>query len=256
MKVCIAGGETRHSARLLLKYDCPFWLLSFFSLTKSTPLGEILKRKKFLILDSGAFSWISPKRKRKFGEMDWDKYVFEYGKFVANHPEIDEYIEMDVDAIVGLEQVEKWRKKLKGITGRWPIVVFHQNRGKDYWNFMVRTYPYVAISGIIKNKFGKRETPRESLSWFVRTAHDNGAKIHGLALNLQKIFFSIPFDSTDSVSVWLTGGYRDFSSYDGFWLKKAKVFKRACEPLEEIAVRETVKLQNDVFRYWQGVSNG
>jgi len=197
MKFLVAGWETeRDSPELVAEYKVPYLLASFLYL-RNNP--ELLQRvapfKRFLMLDSGAHTYQKPSK-----ETDWDRYVWEYAKFVSMYSNlIDEYVELDIENKVGLEQVEKWREFLVRKTGRVPVVVWHKERGKEYWLYMVRKYPYVGFSGYV-SLTEKPEIPEKNFAWFITRAHEHGAKVHGFGLSRLPILLKYPFDSVDSTS--------------------------------------------------------
>lgn len=158
---------------------------------------EYVHKFKNTIIDSGAFTFI-----RGTARANWDQYVEDYADFIKKY-DIRLFFELDIDSIVGLQEVERLRKKLEALTGRKPIPVWHVSRGKDYFIKMCKEYPYVALGGIVT-----QEVPRvvyeKAFPWFIKTAHDNGAKIHGLGYTSVEGLNKYHFDSCDSTT-WLVG---------------------------------------------------
>ena len=153
------------------------------------------------ILDSGAFSAFSGKN----NDFDWDTYVTKYADFIIRN-KVKLFFELDIDVVVGLERVERYRKYLEERTGIKPIPVWHANRGKDYFIKMCEDYPYVAIGTTTTMNEGKRIRKNPMiLKWFIDEAHKKGAKIHGLGFTDTKFLPYLKFDSVDSTS-WLAGG--------------------------------------------------
>ena len=68
---------------------------------------------------------------------------------------------------------------------------------------MCEEYPYVALGGIVTKEIPRKKY-ESAFPWFINTAHEHGAKIHGLGYtniaNLKKYHF----DSVDSTA-WLCG---------------------------------------------------
>ena len=151
------------------------------------------------MLDSGAFTAIQGNAD---GSIDWEHYTEEYAEFI-NHNKIEKFFELDIDSIVGLKEVERLRGKLERLTGRQPIPVWHKNRGIEYYKYMIKNYPYVALGGI-----AIKEIPRNSFEkafpWFIDKAHEAGVKIHGLGYTNIKGLHFYHFDSVDSTA-WLYG---------------------------------------------------
>ena len=157
----------------------------------------VLCRFKTVFLDSGAYSLQQHKHK-----INWDKYVVEYARFVKRNSDVfDEYVELDIDNRVGLKRVEEYRDFLTRYVGREPIVVWHMNRGKEYWLKMCEKYRYLGIP----IRFVSR-TPVKVIKWFVDTAHRYGRRIHGFGVGNRNLYF-IGFDSIDTSSWGLGAVY-------------------------------------------------
>lgn len=174
-------------------------LESFYYLRKNEEFMALAKHFGSFLLDSGAFTFMTGAHK---GAINWDEYVEEYARFINKH-DIKLFFELDIDSVVGLQEVERLREKLEALTGRKPIPVWHKNRGKEYFIRMCENYPYVALGGIVTKEI-PRQKYEKGFPWFIKTAHLHHCKIHGLGyttiLNLPKYHF----DSVDSTA-WLYG---------------------------------------------------
>lgn len=170
-------------------------LASYYGITEFE--GKNAGRFKNIIIDSGAFTFMNGRK-----ALDWDKYTEDYADWLKRH-KIEKFFELDIDAIVGLREVERLRSKLERLTGRQPIPVWHKSRGKDYFIGMTKEYPYVAIGGIVTHEI-PRGTYEAAFPWFINKAHENGAKIHGLGYTSISGINKYRFDSVDSTT-WLVG---------------------------------------------------
>lgn len=172
-------------------------LESYFYCRNNAYIPKLIPYLKSFLLDSGAFTFMQGNTR-----VNWDEYTEEYAAFI-NKYDIKLFFELDIDSIVGLKEVERLRKKLEYLTGKKPIPVWHKSRGKEYFIKMCKEYPYVALGGIVTQEI-PRNTYEKAFPWFIKTAHDHGAKIHGLGytslVNLKKY----RFDSVDSTA-WLYG---------------------------------------------------
>ena len=202
MKVYLAGSEPR------MKYIFPTGedrlkniniLESFYYLKKNPEFMKLVHSFGSFLLDSGAFTFMSGSHK---GAIDWDKYVEEYAAFINRH-DVKLFFELDIDSIVGIKQVERLRDKLEDLTGKKPIPVWHKSRGKEYFIRMCEDYPYVALGGIVTKEI-PREVYEKGFPWFIKTAHEHGAKIHGLGYTAIANLKKYRFDSVDSTA-WLYG---------------------------------------------------
>lgn len=116
--------------------------------------------------------------------------------------DIKYFFELDIDAVVGLEEVEKLRKRLEAETGKKCIPVWHKSRGKEKFIEMCKEYDYVAIGGIVTKEI--KPVEHKYFKWFIDTAHFYGCKIHGLGFTNLKGLYIYNFDSVDSTS-WGSG---------------------------------------------------
>ena len=69
--------------------------------------AEQLESVEHFMLDSGAFTFLNSKRK-----VDIDEYVEGYTKFI-NQYDIQYFFEMDIDPIVGYDEVKRIRRKIE-----------------------------------------------------------------------------------------------------------------------------------------------
>lgn len=174
-------------------------LESFYYLQKNPEFMKLVPQLGSFLLDSGAFTFMSGSHK---GAISWDKYVEDYAAFI-NRYDVKLFFELDIDSLVGLSEVERLRSKLEVLTGKKPIPVWHKTRGKDYFIKMCREYPYVAVGGIVTKEI-PREIYEKAFPWFIKTAHENDAKIHGLGYTSVANLKKYRFDSVDSTA-WLYG---------------------------------------------------
>ena len=177
-------------------------LESFYYAKDNQNLPKIIPHLGGFLLDSGAFTFLQGNG----GSINWDTYTEQYAEYI-NRYRVNLFFELDIDSIVGLQEVERLRKKLERLTGKQPIPVWHINRGKDYFlNQMCGEYPYVALGGIVGAKKGgaQYEQYQAAFPWFIREAHKRGVKIHGLGFTSLTMLRTYHFDSVDSTA-WLYG---------------------------------------------------
>lgn len=189
-------------------------LESFFSMQEwQKPL---LSQFRSFLLDSGAFTFMS--NSKKHGSTDWEAYTDAYCDFI-NEYKIKLFFEMDIDVIKGIDYVEKLRRRIEQRTGRQPIPVWHISRGKQYFIDMCKEYPYVAFGGILTDGV-RTSTIEKAFPWFIKTAHQNKAKIHGLGYTNIKGIHKYHFDSVDSTT-WTSGArFGALTVYRNGWIKK------------------------------------
>lgn len=177
-------------------------LESYYYILKQDWILPLIPHFKGFLLDSGAFSFMGDIK----SEISWDQYVENYAEFI-NKNNIDLFLELDIDSIVGLKEVERLRDKLEILTNKQCIPVFHKSRGKNYWIEMVKNYKYVSIGGIVKNEISRSEY--HYFNWFLESAKEYGCKVHGLGFTNLDGLIKYHFYSVDSTA-WLYGNRGGF----------------------------------------------
>ena len=178
-----------------------FALESFYSL-KNWEKPFINQFGKFM-LDSGAFTFRVAGKSNKGGKIDWERYADAYADFVREF-DIKLFFELDIDNITGYDYVLKLRDRIEARANRQSIPVWHTNRGKQDFLDMCKRYSYVAIGGIVGASSVHR-IDEKYFPWFIKTAHENGARIHGLGYTNTKKLAIYHWDSVDSTS-WTSAG--------------------------------------------------
>lgn len=198
MDVYLAGTEARgkelHRQEPSIFSDANI-LQSFYYCDEFSEKVVIPQAKRFL-LDSGAFTFFNTG-----GVADWNAYLKKYADFI-NRNNIKYFFELDIDYLIGYEKVLGMRAKLEDMTGKPCIPVWHKERGKEEYIKMCEEYDYVAIGGVAGNPAGRKIV--EHYPWFIRIAHENGARLHGLGYTAIKGLEKLHFDSVDSTA-WVSG---------------------------------------------------
>lgn len=203
MEVYLAGIEGRQ--KMLLGQDqegasnlisTANILQSFFYADDITEKYIIPQAKRFL-LDSGAFTFMQTNP----AGVDWNDYVKRYAEFI-NRNHVERFFELDIDPIIGYENVLKLRQDLERRTGKQCIPVWHKSRGMDAFDVMCENYDYVSIGGIVSKEIKQSEW--RFFPDFINRAHRKGARIHGLGFTAVSALHKYHFDSVDSTA-WVTG---------------------------------------------------
>ena len=188
--------------------DAPNILISFAYITKQC---QFIHNHQNFLLDSGAFTFM-----QKFsGDFDMDSYVDRYCEFI-NTEHVQNFIEMDVDYVLGMNEARRLRNLIERKTQKQTIPCWHLIRGKDAWIDICKNYPYASIS-----LSGKTTTSRwfkklnyKPLQWFLDVAAENDCKVHGLGFTNTKLLHKYKFYSVDS-STWIFGRYGNFFNFNG-----------------------------------------
>lgn len=102
MRLFLAGTYAKQYEQV--RASSAYCLDSFFEVKQGA--SSDCGRFKDYILDSGAFTFMNSGKK-----VDWDQYVVQYAKYVRQNG-IRNYIELDIDSIIGYEAVLKIRQRL------------------------------------------------------------------------------------------------------------------------------------------------
>nr|BDD44982.1 hypothetical protein 3 [Spirochaetaceae bacterium] len=175
------------------------WNLSSYWYLRKTPKvwPVIQEHSESVLIDSGAHTF-----QRSTTRTDFEGYTEEYADWIRKNdvPNVVGFFEMDIDRVVGYEEVLRLRKILHNATDKI-IPVWHKNRGVDDYRRMVQEYSgkWVAVTGF------KNEDITDEQYWlFIKEAWQYNTRVHGLGMTRMDILDRVPFDSVDSSS-WSTG---------------------------------------------------
>lgn len=197
MKLYLAGEHPVKNGTKAKTWNGLNILESFFYAKNNKFFPTLRATCEDFMLDSGAFTL----RKSNVNVI-WERYVDEYADFITQYS-VNHFFELDIDNVIGLKAVEKLRNRLEQRCGKPSIPVWHPNRGRDYFVSMCKEYNYVSLGGIV-NSSVKLNDYIKMFPWFIKTAHQYRAKIHGLGFTSLKWLQKIRFDSVDS-KAWLSG---------------------------------------------------
>lgn len=168
-------------------------ILQSYAYAKDEDAERYILCRDFL-MDSGAFTIMNSKRNKDFDVIQFTK---DYGNFVKKW-NVDNFIELDVDGVFGMQIYIDCLHRLQDITGKDPIRVMHAWRGKEYFEELTKKKNFICMGGLagIQNM----NLNRSELQWFVDTAHKNDCKIHGLGIGNMNLIRKHNFDSVDSAN--------------------------------------------------------
>lgn len=218
-------------------------LESFVYARQKPKLFDVIhKNCKRILLDSGAYTFMASKKDLN---INWDEYIEEYAAFIKEKS-IEDFFELDIDSIVGYEEVKRLRKKLEKLTGKKPIIVWHKSRGIEEFVKMCKENDRASIGGIVNGEITRKERP--IINRLVKIAHDNGCKIHGLGCVREASKDLYNLDSSDSSSWNICVRSGRVPKYNGTFMEyfdppNGKKFKRA-EMLKH-AIKEWRKFCKD-----------
>lgn len=171
-------------------------LESFYYIDKNNP-ANIHDYKDF-ILDSGVFTFLNAKTQKK---MDWYEYAAKYADFVKLH-EIKNYVEIDVEKFIGLDEMERLRDFMEKRVGWQCMPVWHLNRGWAKWEEICRSHKYICFGAFITD--GLTPSQYSVIPKFLSEAKKHDTKVHGLGFTAFTHLKRLKFYSVDS-STWTVG---------------------------------------------------
>lgn len=193
MKLCLAGTESVYLDVRPLLSSVPYILQSYYYFCDFQK--PLIDNADLFLLDSGAFTFMNNVK----GNVNWNAYIDNYISFIKDNG-IKNYFELDIDVIVGYDEVKRIRGKIERETGIKSIPVWHKSRGIEEYKRLVSDYDYISIGGIVTKEITKQDLPY--IKRMVQYAYNKGVKVHGLGFTPKDIG-DYKFYSVDSTS-WKT----------------------------------------------------
>ena len=202
MKIFLSALESREKTvmdEMIRKGETIEWvLMSYYAIMKKPRLMDKLRKlSNEILIDSGAYSFQNGKK------VNWIDYTKSYADFIEENDDVKilGYFEMDVDSLLGYDNVLKLRRILEDKSDKI-IPVWHKNRGIPEFKQMCKDYSgkIVAISAV-----GHKEVRKSQYSMFLKEAWKHDCKLHCLGMTSIPMLHEIPFDFVDSTS-WLRYG--------------------------------------------------
>ena len=197
-----------------------YGLYSYHYIKKDKQLLATINTWKGFILDSGIFTYLNGLDGSK---VDWNDYVDDYADFVREN-KIKNYVEVDVDTLIGLEAVERLRERLENRVGWKCIPVWHMNRGYDKWLELCKDYDYICFGAFITD--GLNPSKYKAIKKFLLDAKKENCKVHGLGMTSFDWLKELKFYSVDSSS-W-SSGHR-YGTISRFEKDRIKVYPKPKE---------------------------
>lgn len=202
--IVISGVESDTYFDIVVrKCGIRFILMSYHYLQKK-PKDFLKKRmEEFpdlkIFIDSGAHTFLANKDDYMDKPMSyWESYIEGYIDFLTKNKEyVFACADLDIDFIVGQEQVDKWRDEVfesfKKDTGVEVCYIWHSNRGQVGWKEMCKKYDYIGLS--YEND---AQMTLQKLMGMINVAKGYNTRVHGMALTRVEILVRVPFFSVDS----------------------------------------------------------
>lgn len=262
MRVFLSGLEAETSEifdRLEREHETtPSALMSYYYIRQNpTAFERCLKLSGEMIIDSGAHSF------QKGKVVDWESYTQEYADWIrkVDCDKIVGYFEMDVDVIIGYDNVLKLRDVLNSASDKI-IPVWHKNRGIEEFKRQCTDTKgkVIAITG-----FRNEDISDDQYGMFLKYAWSKGKKVHCLGMTRKKVLDKVPFDYVDSSSWKQAGRYGTIKKFvNGKLVTVNAKGKYKTKELSMINFYEFVKfaryynqkwnyITHDLYKVWQFV---
>lgn len=219
--IVISGVESDTYFDIVVrKCGIRFILMSYHYLQKK-PKDFLKKRmEEFpdlkIFIDSGAHTFLSNRDDYMDKPMSyWESYIEGYIDFLTKNKEyVFACADLDIDFIVGQEQVDKWRDEVfesfKKDTGVEVCYIWHSNRGQVGWKEMCKKYDYIGLS--YEND---AQMTLQKLMGMINVAKGYNTRVHGMALTKTEFLVRVPFFTADSTT-WLVGQqYGELNWFNG-----------------------------------------
>lgn len=243
MKLCLAGTSGVYEKTRPFLTEIPYLLESFYYFRDFQK--PLIYNADLFLLDSGAFTFMNTVK----GKVNWSEYIDKYIAFI-NENDIKHFFELDIDIIVGYDEVKRIRAKIEKETGKQSIPVWHKSRGIEEYKKLVNNYKYIAIGGFAIKHIKREEYP--IIRRMVQYAYDRGVKVHGLGFTPKEVT-QYKFYSVDSTT-WLS--CRRFGSVFKYEHGQMKMItpknhgtkRDKQQELEIITIKEWIKYQKYLNR--------
>ncbi len=260
MRIFLASSFTNEELKAIEISGHKNILVSYYYLRKMS--AEKLRRNKewvvknniTLFLDSGTFSLRSDKKVVVLSKIEQlmvcKKYAADYAKFVEEwYDVIYAYAELDVDPLIGLEEVIKLRSYFSPsiLPKLCPVHHFDTRKKIDFTtacdshNFMgIGTSPTISVNDA--KIYGS----------FAKYSIEHKTRLHGFALINIKLLSAVPFASVDSTA-WQSGGqFGEVNYFD----QNTKTIRRLRLRRDNKAVisrkiSQVVKIYPHFMRLWE-----
>lgn len=233
MKVFFAGFETVVASYTVFEKPTDDIFATYFYRNKTNALFERVSKAKghqgLIVIDSGAHSFFgytgtstaAHHNNKKVKDMpDPNKYLADYVDWIEeNYDHADYFVELDIQSIVGLEQVKKWREIYKSRNIAKKIIkVMHRCDSWDDFEKMVNESEsgYIGLEGLSAKKIN---LPYMKM---LNYCYKKNVKVHGFALTASDITLNYPFYSVDSTTWTAPVRYGTFLVLENGSLKQKK----------------------------------
>lgn len=222
LSIFFSGVEYESYLDILYDLGVRNFLMSYEYL-KGKGRGQLKKYPDMhLFIDSGAYTYQNDPKYEEYTIEQWEEQIRTYLKWAESHKDsIFAICDLDLQYVVGDEQVYEWRKKYfepfmlrTGI----PVCFMYHDEGMQQWEYMCKRYPYVGLSLAID----KTENGEAQLQEMFKIAEKHNALCQGMASTNTALLVKYPFYTVDSTT-WNVGlKYGEISVWNGMKMSRIK----------------------------------
>lgn len=230
-----SGVEDERNFNILYNMGVRNFLISFHYVQRKHLSTKKYKEMgvKFFV-DSGAFTYMNDINCEKFTIEQWESHIESYLKWVRKNSDIIFAIaNLDLELLVGGEQVQKWNEKyfepFMLETGIPVCFIYHEEAPKLSWEQYCQRYPYVGVSLVTSNV--------DTFKWCLdklRISEKYRSLVHGMGMTQTSLLTKLPFYTVDSTT-WLVGlQYGEINYWTGTKMTRLKKDKWKGSMLERL----------------------
>lgn len=230
-----SGVEDERNFNILYNMGVRNFLISFHYVQRKHLSTKKYKEMgiKFFV-DSGAFTYMNDVNCEKFTIEQWESHIESYLKWVRKNSDIIFAIaNLDLELLVGGEQVQKWNEKyfepFMLETGIPVCFIYHEEAPKLSWEQYCQRYPYVGVSLVTSNV--------DTFKWCLdklRISEKYRSLVHGMGMTQTSLLTKLPFYTVDSTT-WLVGlQYGEINYWTGTKMTRLKKDKWKGSMLERL----------------------
>lgn len=222
LTIFFSGVEYESYLEILYNLGIRNFLMSYEYL-KGKGLAQLKKYPDMhLFIDSGAYTYMHDPKYEDYTIEQWEEQIVKYLNWAERHKsQIFAIADLDLQYIVGCEQVYEWRKKYfepfmlrTGI----PVCFMYHDEGMEQWEYMCKRYPYTGLSLAID----KKENGEAELKDMFRIAEKYNTLTQGMASTNTQLLTQYPFYTVDSTT-WNVGlKYGEISVWNGTKMSRIK----------------------------------
>lgn len=240
---CAETGDLKQYIFTRKPKDLPKFNI-LFSFYYTQTIEPYLPYAKSIIVDSGGYTFQTSKSVK----ITPDEYFRKYKAFtekIHKLPCVDGIFELDIDNLVGYDQVKEYREKLFDITDKI-IPVWHKTLGLQEYKNMCKEFDFIAIPCT-----QDRNVKPKAYGKFVKYAHKYNCRVHGLGMLRPKVLNKVPFDTVDGT------GWFKANRFGKLYGKKvnSEYLRGNRSKLIYIELINHIKFQEEMHKKWQRYHN-